>query len=122
MELKHIQKIYERLRIIQIVYSHICIDAVLDTKRFLEVLEKNVLLSDIPQPTDILAESNGSVCIEWSKITPDAKMDLFNVYMIGDGTMVYEAFLDSLGTTLKKNADIKDDLDEILLIHIKHFN
>lgn len=121
MTLKQLQKIHERLRIIQLAYSRVYIESVLDAKRFLEILEKNIILNEIPMPTDVLAEQDGRVCIEWSNITKEGKLDLFNVYTIGDSTLYYESYLDSIGTTLKKTTELKEDLDELLVVHVKHF-
>jgi hypothetical protein len=122
VDIKQRDYIEERLKIIHLAYSRVFLESVLDTKRFLEVLAKNIMLEEIPNPTDILPEADGRICLEWSKITTKGKLDLFNIYFNGDGTIVYEAFLDSLGTELKKNTEIKEDLDEVLLIHIKHFS
>lgn len=122
MDSRQLNKIHERLKIIQVAYSRVFIESVLDAKRFLEILEKNIILSEIPKPTDVSAELDGSVCFEWVQVNSQGKLDIFSIYTIGDGTLFCEAFLDSIGTTLKKTTDIKEDLDEVLLIHVKHFS
>jgi hypothetical protein len=47
---------------------------------------------------------------------------MFTITFIGNGWITYESWLDTIQTTIKKVVEIKEELDEILMIHIKHFN
>ena len=122
MDSKQLQKIHERLRIIQVAYSRIFVESVLDAKRFLEILEKNIILNEIPNPSDVIAEPDGTVCIEWMKYTKQGYLDIFSIYTIGDSTLFCEGFIESIGVNLKKTVDLKEDLDDTLLIYVKHFS
>ena len=122
MDSKQLQKIHERLRIIQVAYSRIFVESVLDAKRFLEILEKNIILNEIPNPSDVIAEPDGTICIEWMKHTKKGHLDIFSVYTIVDSTLFCEGFIESIGVNLKKTVDLKEDLDDTLLIYVKHFS
>ncbi len=121
METKQLQKIHDRLRVIQVAYSRVPLQAVLDCKIFLEILEKNIILSEVPNVSDVAVEG-ATMYLEWSNISKQGKLDMFTITFIGNGWITYESWLDTIQTTIKKVVEIKEELDEILMIHIKHFN
>lgn len=121
METKQLQKIHDRLRVIQVAYPRVPLQAVLDCKIFLEILEKNIILSEVPNVSDVAVEG-ATMHLEWSNISKQGKLDMFTITFIGNGWITYESWLDTIETTIKKVVEIKEELDEILVIHIKHFN
>jgi hypothetical protein len=121
VETKQLQKIHDRLRVIQVAYSRVPLQAVLDCKIFLEILEKNIILSEVPNVSDVAVEG-ATMYLEWSNISKQGKLDMFTITFIGNGWITYESWLDTIQTTIKKVVEIKEELDEILMIHIKHFN
>lgn len=122
MNKKDIEYLYERIKVLQLSNSGIHIKAVFDIKNFLEILEKNVLLNDLKAPSDISIENTNLICLDWFKNFKSNKLDIMSLYFSGDENFIFESYLDTLGTRAVKQCDIKEDLDELFLIHIKHFN
>jgi len=122
MNKKDIQHIYDRLKIIQGSSSNLNVFSIFSVKYFLEILEKNALINELKLPTEIFAENNSSICLDWYRNVNKKKLDILSLYFNGDNTFTMESFLDSIGTHTIKQYEIKEDLDEIFLIHLKHFN
>jgi hypothetical protein len=133
MNSKEYTELLDYLKIIQFVYnkhgwSHenrsvpISIEVISQTRNFLTVLTNQVPLQDIPKPDEIYPVENGDIGIDWFKINEKGEMDLFYVHVRRDGSLNYKSSFDSLKTSIDKTTVISDILDELLLIHIKHFN
>jgi hypothetical protein len=122
MNKKDIEYIYERLKILQISNPGVHINSIFNIKTFLDILEKNVLLYDLKLPSDILIENTSLICLDWFKNYKSNKLDIMSLHFSGDENFIFESYLDSLGTHTIKQCEIKEDLDELFLIHLKHFN
>jgi hypothetical protein len=122
MNKKDIEYIYERLKILQISNPGVHINATFNIKTFLDILEKNVLLYDLKLPSDILIENTSLICLDWFKNYKSKRLDIMSLRFSGDENFIFESYLDSLGTHTIKQCEIKEDLDELFLIHLKHFN
>lgn len=122
MNKKDIEYIYDRLRIIQGSSSRLNMSSVFDVKNFIEVLEKNALIAELAFPQEVFAENNICICFDWYKNHKNNKLDILSIYFSGDNTFTFESFLDSIDTHTIKQCEIKEDLDEVFLIHLKHFN
>jgi hypothetical protein len=122
MNRKDIEYIYDRLRVVQGSSNRVSISSVFDIKYFLEILEKNALINELKFPTEIFAENNVYICFDWYKNINKKKLDILSLYFSGDNTFTMESFLDSIGTHTIKQYEIKEDLDEVFLVHLKHFN
>jgi hypothetical protein len=122
MNKKDIEYIYERLKILQISNPGVHINTIFNIKTFLDILEKNVLIYDLKLPSDILIENTSLICLDWFKNYKSNKLDIMSLNFGGDDNFIFESYLDSLGTHTIKQCEIKEDLDELFLIHLKHFN
>ena len=132
MDNKHLDSILDYLKVIRTVYARpnwagnlergINSDAIANFRNFWEILNKNIPLIEVQNPKQIFPHPEGWIGIEWEKVSKDPYyMDLFYVYITPTEKLVFESDLGSLGTTLYKECELKDELDEQLLIHIKHF-
>jgi hypothetical protein len=133
MNNKELTEVLDYLKVIQCVYNNhgwsdskrsrpISVRTISQVRNFLTALTAQVPLIDIPKPDEVYPVEDGSVGIDWFRITEKGEMDLFYVHVKRDGSITYKSSFDSLKTSIEKTTMISDILDELLLIHIKHFN
>ena len=130
---KSLTNILDYLKVIRTVYSSpnwggghedpVTTDAIANFRNFWDILPKNIPLEEIPEPNRIFPHKEGLIGIEWEKVSKSPYyMDLFYVFISPNEQLIYESDLGSLGTGLTFVSELKEDLDEQLLIHIKHFS
>lgn len=133
MNAKEQTELLDYLKILQFVYDRrgwrdnskaepVSIETISQTRNFFTALTSQIPLKDIPKPDEIYPVENGDIGIDWFLISPKGEMDLFYIHVRRDGSLRYRSSFDSLGTSIDKETKISDVLDELLLIHIKHFD
>jgi len=132
MEQKRLDKILDYLHVIKTVYASpnwggryeraIVPEVDGNFRKFCDILQKNIPLSEIPSPKSVFPDGRGWIGIEWEKVNENPYyMDLFYVYVTPSERIFFESDLGSLKTSIQKESELKEHLDEQLLIHIKHF-
>ena len=130
MTKKELEEVFDYLRVLQSVYNMyswdgrrakpISVDTVTQVRIFLNYLVSQVGLENIPKPDEVSPNPNGTIEIDWVKID-DKKMDLFSVGVFKSGELFYSSILDTLGTQSRSTSKISEFLDEVLILHLKHF-
>ena len=127
---KEAEKIFDYLKVIQTVYNRfswdnqrakpISIETISKTRIFLTNLITQLGLDNIPKPEDVYPMTNGNIGIDWVKFV-DNKLDVFVIEIGKNGSLKYYSYLDSLGTTFEKETVISEIIEEMMIIHLKHF-
>lgn len=132
MTSKDLNEILDYLKIIQVVYGRpgwaaqrsmgVDVATVSAVRKFFNSLCNQLPLETIAKPTDVYPVPTGDIGIEWSNLTSEGQLDLFYVEIKKDFSLKYRSVLDTLETSIENRSTISDTMDEVLLIHIKHFN
>lgn len=92
-------------------------------RTFFEYLKENILIENIPEPSDVFGNLKGGITVLWDTDIVDETLDCDSFHVdISDNQFVYFCGeLNSLGTKIEDTVEISPELDIRILEHMNFF-